>query len=152
MQAAIEETGDGRVIELGEYLPFATEAHRGVVTVETAAHELERDDLIELAIGALGPVHDAHASSAELVEHAIRTDTSTDIERTFIGAASRRHRPAAQPCLSAVTQEVACGGICREQLLDSLPEGGIAAADAFEQGASPIDRKLQRPIEQCFEA
>ncbi len=77
MEATVEEPGDGRVIELGENLPFAAEAHRGVVAVEAAPHQLERDDLSELAIGALGPIDDAHASTTELLDHAIRTDTIT---------------------------------------------------------------------------
>ena len=144
MEATVEEPRDGRVIELGENLPFATKAHRGVVAVEAAPHELERDDLNELAIGALGPIHDAHASTPELVDHAIRTDTSSRVERTLLGAVCRRHRPAAQPCLGAIVQEVARGGVCREQLLDSFTESGVVARHAFEPGASSVDRKLQR--------
>ena len=152
VEATIEETGDGRVIELGENLPFATEADGGVVAVEAASHELERDDLNEFAIGALGAIHDAHASAAELLDHAIRTDASPDVERTLVGVASRRQRPAAQPGIGAIIQEVACGRVCGEQLLDSLAESGVVAADPVEQGGSPIHRQLQRLIEQRFEA
>ena len=151
VEAAVEEPCDGRVIELGENLPLAAEAHRGAVAVEAAPHELDRDDLSELAVGALGPIHDAHASTPQLVDHAIGTDASTHIERTLLGAAGRREGPAAQPCLGAIIQEVAGGGICGEQLLDSRAEGGIFAADAFEQGVALIDRKLERLIEQRFE-
>ena len=140
-----------RVIELGENLPLAAEAHRGVVAVEAAPHQLERDDLSELAVGALGPIHDAHASTPQLVDHAIGTDAITHIERTLLGAVGRREGPAAKPCLGAIIQEVASGGVCGEQLLDSLAEGGIFTADAFEQGAASVDRELERLIEQRFE-
>jgi hypothetical protein len=149
MEASVEEPRDGGVIELGQNLPFATEAHRRVVAIEAASHELERDDLNELAIGALGPINDAHASAPELMDHTIRTDASTRVERTKLGAVSRRCH--AQPCVGAILQEVACRGVCGEKLLDSVTEGGILAADAFEQRASFLDRKLQRLIEQRFE-
>ena len=151
MEATVQEPGDGRVIELGENLPFAAEAHRGVVAVEAATHQLERDDLSELAIGALGPVDDAHASTTELLDHAIRTDAIPQGERTLIGRVCRRRRAAAEPCLGAILQEVAGGGVCGEQLLDSLAEGGIFAADAFEQGAASVERELERLIEQRVE-
>jgi hypothetical protein len=85
------------------------------------------------------------------VDHAIRTDTSTHIERTLLGAVGRRSRSDAQPGVGAIIQEVAGGGVRREQLLDSLAEGGVIAADAVEQGESSIDRELQRLIEHRFE-
>jgi hypothetical protein len=151
MEATVEQPGDGRVIELGENLTFATEAHRVFVAVEPAPYELERDELNELAISALGPIHDAHASTPELVEHAIWTYTSTSVERTLLRAVSRRHRPAEQPCLGAIIQEVACSGVSREQLLDSLTEGGVVAADAFEQRASSVAGEIQCLIKQRFE-
>ena len=113
--------------------------------------QLERDDLSELAIGALGPVDDAHASTTEFLDHAIRTDTIAQGERTLLGHVRRRRRAAAEPCLGAIIQEVAGGGVCGEQLLDSLAEGGIFAADAFEQGAASVDRELERLIEQRVE-
>jgi hypothetical protein len=139
------------VIELGENLPFATEAHRGVVAVEAATYQLECDDLSELAIGALGPVDHSHPSAPQLLDHAIRTDTIAQGERILLGHVSRREGPAAEPCLGAIIQEVAGGGVCGEQLFDSRTEGGIFAADAFEQGVALVDRKLERLLEPRVE-
>lgn len=52
--AAVEEPGDGGVLEAGEDLPFGGEAAAGVIRVEAAADDFEGGGHLELQVGALG--------------------------------------------------------------------------------------------------
>ena len=82
------------MIDAREQPPFAQHAllHELVLGLaQLRLHELDRDNLDELAIGTLGAIHDAHASVAELAGDAIRTDTSTGIDHVFVVRRNHLH-------------------------------------------------------------
>jgi hypothetical protein len=63
--AAVEQPRDARMVEPREDLPLGREAaHEGVVAMQPAAHQLERDPHAEGAVVALGHEHLAHAARA----------------------------------------------------------------------------------------
>jgi hypothetical protein len=61
------------VLELRQQLPFTLEMSAHALAAETA-HQLDRDLLHELAVGALTEQDDAHAALAELAQNAIGAD------------------------------------------------------------------------------
>ncbi len=59
--AAVDQPGDVGVLERRQDLPLGAEPAHAVV-IEQAADDLDRDALLERAIGALGQVDGAHAA------------------------------------------------------------------------------------------
>ena len=72
--AAVEEARDVRVIQTRENLALPAEALNDSGRVESRAHQLQRDLLLVLAIGANGREHFAHAAATELRNDVVRPD------------------------------------------------------------------------------
>ena len=72
--SAIEQAGDSGVLEVGENLALGSEAPRHFSGGEVAAHDLDRDLLLERLVRALRAVDHAHASSAEDLDDSIGAD------------------------------------------------------------------------------
>src|SRR5690606_18439395 len=68
VRAAVEEARDEGMFEPREDLTFAPEAreHRGIA--RAGPHDLQGDTLLELAVGALRLVDDAHAAAPDLAD------------------------------------------------------------------------------------
>ena len=84
--AAVEEPRDVRVLEHREDAPlFAKPAdHHGAG--QAAPDELDRDLLIEFAVGALGEEHGTHAAVPELAHDSVRTDAAAGQDRADLVA------------------------------------------------------------------
>ena len=63
--SAIEEAGDGGVLERGEDLALGHEAAACVVGIEAAAEQFDSGGHGELAVGAFGDPDGAHAAGGE---------------------------------------------------------------------------------------
>ena len=90
-RAAVEEPRDVRVLEAREDAPLAGEAREDFVRRHAASQELDRDALVEEAVGALGEEDLAHAAAPEPAEHAVGTDALR--RRSFVrdpGSPSKR--------------------------------------------------------------
>src|SRR6185503_20865828 len=68
------QTRDVRMIQRGEHLALELEALERVRIEQLAAHELDRDLLLDRAVDALGAVDQAHAAAAELLAQRERAD------------------------------------------------------------------------------
>ena len=66
MLAAIEQSGDVRVVEAGEDLSLVTEAADDAICVHAALENFDRDPLLKRIIIANAKVDSAHAAMAEL--------------------------------------------------------------------------------------
>jgi hypothetical protein len=73
-RAAIQEPRDVGMLEPGEDLPLAEEAGHGLIRVEAAFQELDRDGLLELTVDARGEIDTPHAAATDLRVEAIGTD------------------------------------------------------------------------------
>ncbi len=71
---AVEQARDVRVLECREDLPLHAQAALNLRREQPAAHDLQRDALLILLIGALREVHVAHAAGAELAHDAIAAE------------------------------------------------------------------------------
>ena len=72
--AAVEQPRDVGMVERRENLSLGAEAVVIDLGVEAGAQQLERDLLLERAVGALGEEHARHAAAADLANDAIRAD------------------------------------------------------------------------------
>ena len=113
-----------------------------LVRVHPALDELEGDALLELPVGALGEVHDAHAAPAQLAHHPVGADRTPGWVR--LGRLLRRIGEA--PALEL--HEARGRLVGAQQGLDLLPERGIAGAALGQPSPAVGRRDLERLIEQ----
>ena len=73
-RAAVEQPRDVRMVERREDLALELQPALDVARQQPAPHQLDRDLLLELLVGALREEHLAHAAAAEAAHDAIRTD------------------------------------------------------------------------------
>ena len=91
---AVEETRDVRVGEAGEDLTLAPEPREDLVGVHAALDELERDDLLELAVRALREEDFAHAAAPEEAQRPVGADAFADRRPGLLVLRSSRPRRA----------------------------------------------------------
>jgi hypothetical protein len=72
--ASVEKAGNVGMFETREDLSLPTEAHEDFIGVHPAFHELQRNPLIELPVGALGQPYRAHPASSNLFQQTVATD------------------------------------------------------------------------------
>ena len=72
--AAVEQAGDVRMMQPREDLPFPQEPLANLIAGVSAADQLERDLLLELAVRPVGQEHMAHAPAADFSDDAVRPD------------------------------------------------------------------------------
>ena len=72
-RSAVDHASDGRVLEPRENAALAPEAIEQVLGVEAAAHDLDRDLLLEGAVVALAGIDVGHAAAAEEPDDAKRS-------------------------------------------------------------------------------
>ena len=76
--AAIDQAGDVRVLELGEDLAFAQKTSHDFVRIHAALDQLQRHVMARAAAAALRAIHGADAAAAELGKQAIAADLAAD--------------------------------------------------------------------------
>ena len=83
---------DARMVQPRENLALRLEAHHLRRCV--ALQELDRDSLLEIAVGALGFIHFAHAAAAEQARDAPGAETQSQgaVRNQFFRGRLRRHR------------------------------------------------------------
>ena len=82
-RAAVEQVRDVRMIEAGEDLLFVPEAAQASASrVQCrAGHDLDRDVLVVLAVGASRQVDGAHAAASDLAHHFVGAEPAADEAR-----------------------------------------------------------------------
>ncbi len=151
--AAVEEARDVGVLQPRENLPLAEEAAENLAAEWPAANELERDVLLELAVGAIGQEHPAHAAVADLADHAVRPDAVAGLF-PFLGLDLRRrgvdqargvdHRRRLEELL-----RVGVGG---DESLDLRAEHGVAGARAIEHRGAGRRLEVQHLVQDRLDA
>jgi RNA polymerase sigma-70 factor, ECF subfamily len=71
-RAAVEQPRDVGMLDLREDLPLAAEAPHERLVAERRGHDLDRDRLPVLVVGAVGQVDDAHAAAPEFPDDLVR--------------------------------------------------------------------------------
>ena len=89
--AAVEQRRDVRVREVREDLSLATEARQRDVGSKSLPHDLDRDTLVILVVGANGLVHVPHATDADGTKHVICAEPlAFDRDSLAMGVDQRR--------------------------------------------------------------
>ena len=87
--AAVEQSGDIRMLEAGEDLPLVPEAADDAVGVHAALEHLDRHALLERIIVANAKIDGSHAAMAELRNEAVRPEADlTAVEWHLAGCRS----------------------------------------------------------------
>ena len=152
--AAVDEASDVRVAQAGEDLPLGEKAPVRLDGVEAAPHELERDALLELTVGALGDVDRAHPAARQLDDHAVWPDQSSGLEIfdcEFVWLEPGRRCPVARESLHILVErafeEIHRVELGRDQCLGVGAKLGIAGAGPIEI----VDARLGREVEDLIE-
>ncbi len=77
-RAAVEQSRDIRVLEIGENLTLGPEPPHDRERVHAALDDFERDGVRKLAVGSRRQVHGPHAAAPEFSLDLVRTDPLTD--------------------------------------------------------------------------
>jgi hypothetical protein len=80
-QAAVDQARDVRVLQMREDLPFLAEALQQAEG--GVGQQFDRDALFEMAVGALGQQHDAHAAAPEFAHDAPHADAVAERDARF---------------------------------------------------------------------
>jgi hypothetical protein len=72
--AAIQKPGDVGMVQIGQNLPFVTEAPQDVFGAEAGIHELDGNALSILTVRAVRQAHGSHSPLADLSQDLIRPD------------------------------------------------------------------------------
>ena len=86
--AAIEQTRDVRMLQIGQNLPLAGKMDKSF-TVGDATDQLDGDALIEVPVVALGQVDGSHAANANLMQQSPRTEHVARTQLSFSGSCIR---------------------------------------------------------------
>lgn len=142
-RAAVEQLGDVRMLEVRQVLALGEEAARELaverVRAEDAADQLERDALLELAVGAFGEEHRAHAARRDLAHQPPAPDAHAGVESVLGRIARAQHEITGT-----------CAGV--EQRLDFRGQFGVARALSREPLAPVVRLELTRSMKEPFDA
>jgi hypothetical protein len=130
-RAAIEQAGDIRMAQPCEDLPFGAESSGKLGCGVRAAHELDRNEGIVFAVGALGEVDRAHSAVADQVEETIGADAFAHARGRYIGGevfGGVRH---------TVCYLIAWSLVGTEECLDFCADGRIVAARVTQKRFTP---------------
>ena len=130
--ATVEEGDDVRVLERREDLAFGAKPAGGVARTHGRTGDLDRDPVLEEAIGTLGEVDAAHTPFADEVDETILADRRPDAHSIGCRAALVLVGVAEQGALGSV-QEIAESIVRLEQRLDFGAEPRPAAAPGGEE-------------------
>jgi hypothetical protein len=114
------------------------------IAIGRAAHDLEGDLLLELAVDAVGQVDGAHPPASQLPDDPVGAEPAADagIERRRQRRRGLRRRRAERAVLIRE----------REQRRDLAPQVRVAAAGAIEEPVALRPGLVQRLVEQRLDA
>ncbi len=133
-----------RMLEAREDAPLARESGKDFVRRHAAAQELDRDALVEEAVGALGEEDLAHAAAPEPAEHPVGTDALR--RRSFVRDPRESVEKAARDGHGRRLEKAAGFGVGREELANAL--GEIAVGERGEAALSFGRRELDELLEE----
>ena len=100
------------MVERREDLALELQPALNVARQQAAPHQLDRDLLLELLVGALREEHLAHAAAAEAAHDAIRTDAlAGEVDRCFLVRCSGAHGAVVAEPLLARFELVHCARV-----------------------------------------
>src|SRR5207248_2140143 len=73
--STVEEARNIRMLETGQDLALMAKPAQHFGGIHTMLDDFDGNELVELIVVALGQVHRAHTAAADLLEHAIGTET-----------------------------------------------------------------------------
>jgi len=135
--AAVEELGDVRVIERREDLTLGSEALVQLIGVPARAQHFHGGAAPELAVVALGEVHDAHPAAAELTRHAVWSDPPPSRKVRAHGGDVGRGRDVQRALLLVSSQKE----------LDLASQRHVIATPHVEPGGAAIFRNVESVVE-----
>jgi hypothetical protein len=144
--AAVEQGDDVRVLQRSEDLALRAKAPRRLRAVEARRDQLDRDPLLEAALGPLRAVHGAHAAFADAFLELERADASRDPNGLGGLRFARRDRGERARC-----QEITRARVRGKQRLHLGPQLSALAAVSFERGRASAVAGLEHRAERLLD-
>ena len=151
--AAIEEARDVGMLQPRQNLPLAEKAPVNLTAEGPASHELQRNLLLELAVGTIGQEHAAHAAMADLPDQAVRSDAIARLV-AFVSLDVRSGGVDQPRCVHhrGCFEELGRAGVGGDETLDLCAENRIAGAGALERFSARARLELQHFVQDCLDA
>ena len=148
VDTAVEEPCDRVVLEAGQDLALLQEAPPRFLAVQAVLRDLDRDLLVELAVGALREMNGPHPAFAQLGQQAIGPDDAA-LRRgvRVIEGLDPLGEEGARPLDCRSGQERAGRRPRREQLFDLAAKGAIASARFVEAAGPCFGRQVQDAVQ-----
>src|SRR6266852_5482332 len=143
--ATVEQSGNRRVLKLGEHLPLGEKTAPRFDTRQPVFQQLDGDLLLKVAVRAFTQVDDAHAAFAEFAYEAVGANRLSNQHpgSVEITARDKQGRLFDRRAAEKVYWRVGC----RQELVQMSPQVGIAAACLLDVPCARLGRKLDRAIE-----
>ncbi len=142
--AALDQPRDARMAKLREREPLAAELALGILRIEAAPEQLQRDHLAHAIDRALGAEHGRGAAFAEDFEQLERADARAWREALGrIGLANR-----ARDRVDAAVEHDVVVGVGRDHALDLRAKIRIGAAARIEEGGARGGREREGFLEK----
>jgi len=143
LDAAIQQRGDVRVVQLGQVVALAGEGLDQRRRGHLGAHALQRDLFFVLAIGPAGLVNRSHAAGLQHADDPPWAETVADAVCRCVGVGRRLQQRIKGNVLKRMRH-----GIRRQQPEQRVVERGLACLQALECDGSLRRRKLGELVEQ----
>src|SRR5262249_55821976 len=143
----VEEPGDKRVLEVGEYLPFLPETDQHGIGVHASFHEFEGDFLLKMIVIPYCEVDSSHSTAAQEPNHTIGSDALSGIVNFLPG----RRGVGAVRLQERVLKQGRFGLIASQQRVQFSSKRFIAAAGFLEELLTVAWQKLSSLQEQSLD-
>ncbi len=141
--AAVEEARDMGVLEAGENLPFAQEAPEDLFGVHAAFEELQRHDLVELTVRALGLPDFTHAAASEQGAQTIGPDPLSGGRARWDAPVERLADDLRSELADATVEELLAGGVVSgKEVHDHSAELRVAGGELCERRRARARRQV----------
>ena len=151
--AAVQETGDVRMIERGQNLALVAKAPQDKVGIHAALDQLDRNALVEFLVDAQRFVDRAHAAAADLALNSISAQAAPDHRIVIVGfgkCLKRTQSVQFRFSVERLFEEVPGALVLRQQHLNLVQQRRVVCAH-FRQVAPALFRnKIESRLENGF--
>ena len=138
-RSAVDQRRDVRMLEPGQHASLTVEAGEDLAGIEPGTEQLDRDLLVEGAVGAFGEVDVPHAARTDPSHQAPRTDLLADLG--IRGGLASRRRP----------EELSGALVGVEQRVDLGAQRDVTCAGSFEVVVALAPTQFDRLFEETLD-
>ena len=137
---------DVRVVECGEDLALARDAHRQIAA-KRSMRQLERDAALHQPVGAVGEPHHAHAADTKLAHQPVGPDgvARSVAPRSAVGGAGVARVELGQCAQQGIGFDLRCA---RQQFAQRVGQIGMLRWQGREPGSAVLRWQVERIVEQ----